>query len=182
MTQKRAKESQQSQSDSNEEDDASPSSSDDGDSEYTQNETNKNKKRKTPKKKTPTKKKKKSNNKSSRRVSVSTSQSQRSRRSQSQSQLAAVEEEEEFTLVQHNERVMEMYSFVYILSFAICNRSFFYFIFASEWLTSSQSWTEIKKTLQKWVRDESNCQDGENYMELTLDIVNLMLYVKSIYF
>merc|ERR1712129_94869 len=90
---------------------------------------------------------------SRRRVSVSTpSQSQRSRR-QSQSQID-VEEDDNFILIQHNERVMEMY----------------------KWLTSSHSWTEIKKTIQKWVSEESNTQDGENYMEFALDIVNLILY------
>eukprot|EP01083_Nonionella_stella_P163382 537561_1 len=95
------------------------------------------------------------------RVSVSQSQSQRtlrshSQRNQSQSQSIAVdeEEEEEFALVQHNERVMEMY----------------------KWLTTSRSWMEIKNTLQTWVSEESDSQDTENYAELTLDIINLMLY------
>merc|ERR1712232_107447 len=111
----------------------------------------KNKKTKKKKNKTP---RKQSNNKSSRRVSVSSPRSQRSRYSQSQSQIDIAEEDEKFTLIQHNDRVMEMYS----------------------WLTGSLSWTEIKKTLQKWVSQESNCPDGENYMELALDIVNLILY------
>ena len=46
-----------------------------------------------------------------------------------------------------------------------------------EWLTSSISWSEIRKRLQEWIEDEENEEDGENFMELTLDIINLILYV-----
>merc|ERR1712154_616541 len=82
------------------------------------------------------------------------SQSQRRSRSQTQNQ----EEEVEVKLVEHNARVMEMY----------------------KWLCESGSWTTIKKTLQKWVKEESDVDDGESYADLTLDVVNLMLYCGGI--
>jgi len=71
--------------------------------------------------------------------------------SRSQSQRVSVDE---FELVEHNERVLEMY----------------------KWLTSSESWSEIKKTLEIWVENESDSEDTENFMELALDIINLVLY------
>eukprot|EP01083_Nonionella_stella_P285622 972291_1 len=45
-----------------------------------------------------------------------------------------------------------------------------------KWLTSSQSWSSIKNTLQTWVELESDSQDTENYSQLTVDIINLILY------
>jgi len=51
-----------------------------------------------------------------------------------------------------------------------------------KWLKPGKggSWTTIKKTLEKWVQQESDADDGENYAALSLDIVNLMLYCGGI--
>eukprot|EP00483_Globobulimina_turgida_P000283 UN00283 len=45
-----------------------------------------------------------------------------------------------------------------------------------KWLTCCQSWSSIKNTLQGWVEMESDSQDTENYSQLTVDIINLILY------
>ena len=47
----------------------------------------------------------------------------------------------------------------------------------TEWLTTSMSWTEVRKSLQEWIESEQDAEDTENFADLTLDIINLILYV-----